>query len=39
MNKVVALFILPVVATIYATAPTLYVFVATMSKISAAFGG
>ena len=39
MNKLVALIILPVVATIYATAPSLYIFVATMNKISAVFGG
>lgn len=39
MNKVVALLILPVVAAIYATAPSIYIFSATMLKITAAFGG
>ena len=39
MNKFLALIILPLVATIYATAPSIFVFVGAMSKITAAFGG
>lgn len=39
MNKIVALLILPLVATIYATAPSIFVFVGAMSKVTAALGG
>lgn len=39
MNKLVALLILPLIASIYAAAPTIYMFVGAISKINAAFPG
>lgn len=39
MNKFLFLIILPLVATIYATAPSIVIFVGAMSKITTAIGG